>query len=139
MTGNTIASNLIRTPNLFELHSKDTQITYTTSSIVGVPQFNYQTPSLNLNFSGADIRTQDTELGTEITVTLEQIPDLQTVILTLLIPAVNLRSGAIETSIETVAIITIDRTSIGGPSLVDGQIQTYQTLPLRGTARLVNS
>ncbi|MBH8566991.1 hypothetical protein I8748_33415 [Nostoc sp. CENA67] len=138
MTGNTLASNLIFTPNLFELQGKDTQITYSTSSIAGVPQFNYQTPSLNLNFSDTEIRTQDTEIGRQITVTLEQIPDQQTVTLTLLIPTINLPQQVIENSITTVAIITTERTSIGGPDLVNGQLQIYDILSLQGIARLVD-
>jgi hypothetical protein len=138
MTGNTITSNLALTPNLFELQGKDTQITYSNSSITGVPQFNYQTSSLNLNFSDTDIRAQDTEIGREITVTLEQTPDLQTITLTLLIPTINLPPEVTENPIETVAIITTALTSIGGPNLVDGQLQIYDILSLEGTARLVN-
>jgi hypothetical protein len=138
MTGNTILSNLALSPNLFELQGKDTQITYSTSSVAGVPQLNYQTPSLNLNFSYTDIRARDTEIGREITVTLEQTPDLQTITLTLFLPTINLPPEATENPIETVAIITTARTSIGGPNLVDGQLQTYDTLDLQGTARLVN-
>jgi hypothetical protein len=138
MNGNTLASNLALSPNLFDLQGKDTQITYSTSSIAGVPQFNYQTPSLNLNFSDTDIRAQDTEIGRQITVTLEQTPDLQTITLTLLIPTINLPPEATENPVETVAIMTTARTSIGGPDLVDGQIQIYDTLSLQGKARLVN-
>ena len=138
MTRNTVTSNPALSPNLFELQGKDTQITYSTSSIVGVPQFNYQTPNLNLNFSDTDIRAQDTEIGREITVTLEQTPDLETITLTLLIPTINLSPGTTENPIETVAIITTARTSIGGPNLVEGQIQIYDTLSLQGIARVVN-
>jgi hypothetical protein len=138
MTGNTIISNLALSPNLFELQGKDTQIIYSTSSIAGVPQFNYQTPSLNLNFSDTDIRTQDTEIGREITVTLEQTPDLQTITLTLFIPTINLPPETTKDLIETVAIITTARTSIGGPNLVNGQLQIYDTLALQGIACLVN-
>lgn len=138
MTGNTVASNPALAPNLFELRGKDTQITYSTSSIVGVPQFNYQTSSLNLNFSDTDIRAQDTEIGREITVTLEQTPDLQTITLTLLIPTINLSPEGRENPIETVAIITAAPTSIGGSNLIDGQLQIYDTLALQGIARLVD-
>lgn len=138
MTGNTITSNLALSPNIFELQGKDTQIIYSTSSVAGVPQFNYQTSSLNLNFSDTDIRAQDTEIGREITVTLEQTPDLQTITLTLLIPTINLSPEARESPIETAAIITTELTSIGGPNLVDGQLQIYDTLALQGIARLVN-
>ena len=138
MTGNTITSNPALAPNLFELQGKDTQITYSTTSITGIPQLSYQTSSLNLNFSDTDIRTQDTEIGREITVTLEQTPDLQTITLTLFLPTINLPPETTENPVETVAIITTTRTSIGGPNLVNGQLQIYDTLALQGIARLVD-
>jgi hypothetical protein len=138
MTGDTLASNLALTPNLFELQGKDTLITYSTSSVAGVPQFNYRTPGLNLNFSDTDIRAQDTEISREITVTLEQTPDLQTITLTLFLPNINLPPKVTANPIETVAIITTELTSIGGSDLIDGQLQIYDTFALEGTARLVN-
>ena len=35
------------------------------------------------------------------------------------------------------AIITTHRTSIGGPALVDGALQTYAMVPLTGTVRAI--
>lgn len=124
-------------PTFFELRCNDTQITYSTTSLAGVPQLSYQDKSLNLNFSGDEIRSLDTEIGRQVSVTLEQIPDQQTVSLTLLVPTINLPEGTTETSIQTEAILTTGRTSIGGPDLVDGQLQTYSSLMLPGVARLI--
>lgn len=138
MTGNTVVSNLALAPNLFELQGKDTLITYSTSSITGAPQFDYQASNLNFSFSDTDILTQDTEIGKEITVTLEHTPDLQTITLTLLIPTINLSPEVRENPVETVAIFTTALTSIGCSDLVDGQLRIYDTLYLQGTARLVN-
>lgn len=127
----------IREPNLFDLQAYETRITYSTSSITGVPQLSYQDQRLSLTFSGEDLRRLETEIGSLVTVTLEQIPDLQTVTLTLLVPTINLREGSTESPVQTVAIVTTQRTSIGGPQLLEGQVQTYRTLPLEGTAQLV--
>ncbi len=48
-------------PNLFTFDG-DAQISYSTNSISGQPQFTYQSLDNSLTFSGGDIRTQDSEL-----------------------------------------------------------------------------
>ena len=125
-------------PNLFELTGEYTQIriTYSTTSITGQPQFHYQDQQRDLTFTGGDIRSLDSEIGMLITVTLEVIPDLHTLTLTLLIPQINLDEGN-ESSFSTQAILTTHLTSIGGPNLVKGPLQTYEVVALEGTARLV--
>lgn len=123
-------------PNLFELAGEYTQITYSTTSITGQPQFHYQDQQRDVNVAGEDIRSQDTEIGTQITVTLEVIPDLHTLTVTLLVPRINLGGGT-ESPLSTLAILTTHRTSIGGPDLVEGQLKTYEAVALEGTARLV--
>jgi hypothetical protein len=125
-------------PNLFELTGEYTQIqiTYSTTSITGQPQFHYQDQERDLNVTGDDIRSLDSEIGMLITVTLEVIPDLHTLTLTLLVPQINLDEGN-ESSFSTQAILTTHRTSIGGPNLVKGPLQTYEVVALEGTARLV--
>jgi hypothetical protein len=62
--------------NLFELSCDGTQITFSTSSFAGPPQFSYSGPEGNPRFSGDDIDTLASALGTEVTVTLETVPDL---------------------------------------------------------------
>ena len=125
-------------PNLFELTGEYTQIriTYSTTSITGQPQFHYQDQQRDLTFTGGDIRSLDSEIGMLITVTLEVIPDLHTLTLTLLIPQINLDEGN-ESSFSTQAILTTHLTSIGGPNLVKGPLQTYEVVALEGTARFV--
>jgi hypothetical protein len=130
------ADNESTQPNLFELTGEYTQITYSTTSITGQPQFHYQDQQRDLTITGDDIRSLGTEIGTMITVTLEVIPDLHTLTLTLLVPQINLNEGT-ESSLSTLAILTTHLTSIGGPSLVEGQLQTYEAVALEGTARLV--
>jgi hypothetical protein len=123
-------------PNLFELAGEYTEITYSTTSITGQPQFHYQDRQRDVNVTGEDIRSLEREIGTQVTVTLEVIPDLHTLTVTLLVPQINLDESN-ESPLSTLAILTTHRTSIGGPGLVEGQLQTYEAAALEGTARLV--
>ncbi len=65
--------------NLFELSGDFIQATFSSTSILGGPILSYRDPQRSLSFRGAEIRSQDTELGELITVTLEVIPDLRTI------------------------------------------------------------
>ena len=109
--------------------------TASTSSLSGQPLFTYEDRRQTLTFQGEEIRQSDSEIGRQITVTIEQIPDLETVTFTLLLPDINLEGT--ETPFRTVGIKTITRTSIGGPDLVKGPIQTYLPRMFWGTARQV--
>jgi hypothetical protein len=123
-------------PNLFELTGEYTQIlTYSTTSITGQPQFYYRDQQREFTFTGDDIRSLDSEIGMMITVTLEVIDD-HTLTLTLLLPQINLGEGN-ESAFSTLAILTTHVTSIGGPRLIEGPLQTYEVVVLEGTARLV--
>jgi hypothetical protein len=122
-------------PNVFELRSGNIKITYSTTSLNGQPLFTYKERRQTLTFHGEQIRQSDSEIGRQITVTIEQIPDLRTVTFTLLLPDIHL--DATETRFRTVGITTITRTSIGGPDLVKGPIQTYLPRVFWGTARQV--
>lgn len=125
------------TPNLFELRGRDLRITYSSSSITGKPLLQYRgRVGGNKSFSGQDIRTEQTEIGTLVTVTLEQVPDKHSVTLSVVLPAIN-GAGRSATPFKTTAVLTTHRTSIGGPALVKGPVQTYQTIPVDGQARSV--
>jgi hypothetical protein len=70
-----------------------------------------------------------------VTVSLEGEPDLYTMTLTLAVPPINLEGK--EAPFTTFAVLTTNRTSIGGPDLVNGQIASYEIVPLTGEARSV--
>lgn len=125
-------------PNQFNLGSDNVSISYATSSIAGVPQFSYQDDNRTVSRSGDEIRTVDTEIGRLVTVDIEQVPDAFDLSLTLLVPIINLREEFGEASIQTVAVLTTDRSSaFTGPGGVEGQVQSYETLVLAGTAQRV--
>jgi hypothetical protein len=126
----------IKEPNDYELGCDGVELTYSTTSSDGTARFSFRDTERKLNFSGEQIRIRATELGTEVTVTLEVIADLQTVTLTLLVPAINLGAET-EVQVTTATIETTNHTTIGGPKLITGPLQTYRVIELRGTAKSV--
>jgi hypothetical protein len=61
--------------NLYELSGKNIHITYSTSGIDGKPHFSYQDLQQTLSFSGDEIRSAETEIGTLISVTIHMTVD----------------------------------------------------------------
>jgi len=128
-------------PNLFDLHGvgskhKDVHITYSTSSITGKPLFDYKdTKGQQHNFTGADIRTIETEIDAMVTVTLQIVPEVHVVTLTLLVPDVKLEGAA--KPIKTIAILTTNKKPFSGVPLIKGVLQTYEVIELQGTASFV--
>lgn len=119
-------------PNLFELTEAGgrTQITYSASSFSGQPELSYQGPHGQNTFTGDAIERVETALGTELTVLLAAVPDLESVTLTLVLPR---HLG--EQAFSTFAVLTTSPTSIAGPQ--PGNPQTYELVRLEGEARAV--
>jgi hypothetical protein len=126
-------------PNLFDLRNDkdDIQISFSTSSFAGEPLLHFRRGDEIHSFRGEEIRAVATEFAVQVTVTIEAVPDMRAVTLTLLLPAINLPERR-ESPVETIAIVTTSLTSIGGPRLVKGQIQSYQTINLTGEAQAVD-
>ncbi len=124
-------------PNIFDLKdaANHVHITYSTSGVDGRAHLGYTDPKLQRSFTGKEIRVLPSEIGALVSVTLDQAPDLHTITLTLLVPAINLQMT--RAGISTKAILTTQHTSIGGPALVKGALQTYKVLTLQGTASVV--
>jgi hypothetical protein len=123
--------------NFFTFTGKDdTQIVYSTSSITGEPQFTYRDRTRDRRFRGDDIAVASSPLGTLVTVMLEATPDLSTLTATLVLPDINLGDRQV-IRFSTVVILTTNLTSIGGPALVTGPLQTYQVIGLSGVAQHV--
>ncbi|MFN6479287.1 hypothetical protein [Nostoc sp. DedQUE07] len=128
---------VVQRPNEFELEGKDTNIKY--SIINGVPQLDYKTQKISEDFSGDQIQTLASDIGTLLTIIISKPlnPDLggNIVKLSLLLPIINLAIGTRETPVQTEAILTTQRTSGFIRTPLFGQLQSYQTLVLTGTAR----
>lgn len=123
--------------NLFNVESCGVAISYSKSSITGDPRFSYTDKDQSLGFSGSEIRVEPSEIGDLVTVTIETVPDLRTVTVTLLVPTVNVPQFGTEEDFKTVAIFTTHRSSIAGPSVIEGQLKTYNCLDVEGTAQHV--
>ncbi|MCW5319115.1 hypothetical protein GTQ43_37560 [Nostoc sp. KVJ3] len=128
---------VVQRPNEFELEGKDTHINY--SILNGVSQLDYRTQNIKQHFSGDQIQTLDTDIGTLLTVIISKPPNPDIggniVKLSFLLPIINLAIGKKETSLLTEAILTTQKTSGFIRTPLFEQLQSYQTLILRGTAR----
>ncbi|MEZ4295233.1 MAG: hypothetical protein R3B70_09680 [Polyangiaceae bacterium] len=119
-------------PTQYHLQGTGLTVQYSTSSIAGVPLLSADWKGQRRSFRGDEIRVAEAELGRLVTVTLESVPDLKHVTLTIAIPGMNLDGH--DGSIRTFAVVTTSRTSIAGPRLVHGQIDLYENIDLSGKA-----
>ncbi|MEH1849312.1 MAG: hypothetical protein V7L25_31170 [Nostoc sp.] len=128
---------VVQRPNEFELKGEGTDIKY--SILNGVSQLDYKTQNISLHFSGNQIQILNTDIGTLVTVIISKPPNPNfggnIVRLSLLIPIINLVIGNQETPVQTEAILTTEKTSGFIRTPLFGQLQSYETLVLKGTAR----
>ena len=121
-------------PNLFELHGHEAHITYSTTSIGGKPQFVYRDKEQSYSFSGDEIRTQDSELGTLVSVSLVRTVDQGSTSLTLVLPSVNL-AGETQQHFKTFAVVT--KHLVGIQPGQKGARELYHEFSLEGKAQFV--
>ena len=127
-------------PNRFVLHSDDgkTKVDYETSSLIGQPTLNLtQGPGPIRHFSGSQIRTLNSEIGTLVSVTTHVTIDTGSTSFSVLIPAISLKAISNQQAFTTEAIVT----SHSGPNSVPvtGVHEKYQFIPLKGEASFVLS
>jgi hypothetical protein len=128
-------------PNRYVLQSSDgnTKVDYETSSFIGQPALNLmQGPGGPIrHFTGSQIRTRNTEIGTLVTVTTQLTVDTGSTSFSVLIPAISLTATSDHKTFATEAIVT----SHTGPNSVPstGVHERYQFIPLQGEATFVMS
>ncbi|MDJ0703148.1 MAG: hypothetical protein QNJ46_07710 [Leptolyngbyaceae cyanobacterium MO_188.B28] len=128
----------ISQPNLFELTGYNTQISYSATSISGVPLLTYTQNGETRSFRGEEIQSEQTSLGESVTVVLKNnAADEGFESLTLLLPTINLSLKSPTSSVVTLAILSQRPGFI--PADTTGQLQQYQSLYLYGTAQNVTS
>jgi hypothetical protein len=122
-------------PNLFELHADNLQIMYSSTGIDGKPHFLYQDQSHAQQFSGDQIQTENSQIGTLVSVSIFRSVDTGFTSFTLVVPRVNLDKSQ-QAAIRTLGITTVHR---AGPlaNLFQGQTETSTAVSLSGLARLV--
>lgn len=124
-----------QTPNLYQVHGHGLQVTYSTSGFDGKPHFDYHDSRGNHSFSGDQIRSLETEIGTLVSVTIVLTVDSGSTEFNLLVPTVNLGTSH-SAPITTFGIKTRHRFSIVH-ALNLGQTELYTVTPLTGTAQSV--
>lgn len=125
----------LKTPNLYELSSEGMAITYSTTSIDGKPRFTFKKGRQTLNFSGDEITSLGTNIGTLVSVVIATIVDKASTSFSVLLPAIQLTDSK-KLSFRTIGITTVTTTTIAGPG--KGVQQTYKTVALRGSAQTVD-
>ena len=123
--------------NLFELKNAQLKITFSASGLDGKPSLGYHKGATEMQFRGKQLRMRETEIGTLVSVTLKEVPDAYSSVFSLLIPQVNIPSGEGGVHVLVKGFETRVRSSIGGPNLVNGQVQTYKSVSLSGVAKSV--
>lgn len=121
-------------PNLYRVSGEGVEVTYSTSSFAGPPQFSFKNADHDVQASGDEIRRAETEVGSLVTVTLEIIPDFRRVTATLILPSINLDGP---TAFETYVLLTTHADSLIGPSGVKGPLDTYRAFAVKGEAQIV--
>lgn len=123
------------TANRFDLHGHGIHVTYSTTSLTGQPQFDYQGTHGEHTFTGEQIRTEQSELGTLVSVTLVPSIDAIRITFSILIPTFNM-AGQTEQPFKTLAI----QMTYAGPGIIHtGARATYEVFHLHGTAHVVES
>ena len=98
------------------------------------PELVYEDKLGEHKFSGSQIDLEKIQLGLLPSVVLDAVPDSHTITLALAVPAANRPDEVKSISVKTFAVRTTNRTSIGGPDLLEGQIQKYEIYILEGNA-----
>jgi hypothetical protein len=125
-------------PNRFTLQSCDgvTKVEYETTSFIGQPFLNLTEGSgPTRHFTGSQIRTQNTEIGTLITVTTNVTVDSGSTSFTVLIPSIGLSSVSDQETFATEAVVTFHSGPLSGPQA--GVHETYRFMPMNGEAQFL--
>jgi hypothetical protein len=118
-----------------ELFGETIQVSYASLNVLGGPRLSYRDPQRSLAFQGADIQSQDTELGGLITVALEVIFDRHTMTFTVMLPSVRVLPGSRGLYIRVPGVTTTSPETIAGPP--PGPVKLYEVVMLQGTARFI--
>jgi len=119
--------------NLFILSDEDMSVKYFSGDADSPPTLTFENALYNKQYTGEEIEVTQTSLGNIVTAYVDANPDLNVLTFSLLVPDVNIKNSEVE-SVTTIGILTNSLTSIGGPDLVDGQLQFYEVHNLIGTA-----
>ncbi len=122
-------------PTRYELTDGTIHIIFKTTSLTGLPTFDYNDAVQVRSFTGDQIASVlPTDIGTLVTVVLQRTVDVGSTTFSVLLPSVNLEPSSSVTLITAEGITTRHRL----PNLpVEGQTQLYAVREMRGSAQHV--
>jgi hypothetical protein len=123
--------------NMFTLHGRHMSVSFSATSITGQPLLYFKDRHREVSAWGREIRQVESELGTLVTITLEPDADAGEFLFSMLLPRVTLTELGAEETIRTVGFFT--RTRLPPRLPASTQLQTYDTVDLKGTATFVVS
>lgn len=121
-------------PNEYKLRGERINVTYLTDGFHDVPTLSYSDGQQNLDFSGTEIRTLQTEIGTLVTVTTRRTIDTGATLFSFLLPGIELADRTQNQSFRTAGVITLQK---GPDSIPLSPFQTYEVIHMHGTASSV--
>jgi hypothetical protein len=126
-------------PNHYVLKGRDIEVRYSATSITGDPLMSYRDSEREVNARGKEIRREQTELGTLVTITLEPDADAGQLTFTLVVPRAVLGNNGDAVRIITEGIIT--RTLLPPRlAIASGrQLQTYRVVRMMGQGDFIVS
>jgi hypothetical protein len=116
--------------NQFTLKGHHIEVEYTIGATPGIPVLHYKDASVSLNFTQADIRTDQTALGSLISVPLKRSIDTGGTIFAFFLPNIDVAPQQMST-FTTVAI----REEFSGPDSIPHRPTTWQSFIMHGTAK----
>lgn len=133
LTTSSFAANA--TPaNLFKCTGAGVTVNYTSDSLIGQPTLSIRVEKKTYSANGHEILDQETVLGSLLTITKSFVSDLYTDTLTFVKPDVNVNGFGESVNFYTRLFSTRTHTSIAGPRLVEGVIQSSKSKVLHCTA-----
>jgi hypothetical protein len=123
-------------PSRYTLKSGEIEVSFTPANESGDVRLEYRDVAASITFTGDDVTSEiSPAIGRFVSVVIEQVDDGYVRYLTLLVPNVNRDENGHDVPITTVAVMTRQMTSIGGPRLVKGALQRYEVIELEGVAQ----
>lgn len=126
-------------PNNYTFKGKDIEVHYSATSKNGDPLMSYQDSERQVRARGKEIRQEQTELGTLVTLTLEPDADAGQLNFTLVVPRAVLGNNGDSVRLLTEGIIT--RTTLPPRlAIASGrQLQTYRVVRMMGQGNFIVS
>lgn len=131
------APSALKSPNLYELAGGGITVSYATSGIDGQARLHYKDKKLNVTAVGDQIQSYPGPgASARVGMVLRTIPDSKIISFVLVLPRVNLGPSN-RARITTFSVTVTSKTTIGGPGLVPGQVDSYALTELKGSAKFV--